>query len=294
MPTDVWRNAILLYELTCQGEGQSERTIRTRLCSVRSMACKLGTAGPAEITKNAMVAYLAAEVRRRKGAGPATHFADCRSFWSWWSKENLAVSPMEDIKRPRNPVKTDTHVLTNAELKAVSRACSGTSWMERRDRAIVLMLMATPTRLAELAALKVDDIDLHEREGRITRGKGGKGRDLVFGHETALALARWLAIRAKRAPDSEFLFTGRTGRPLTGAGIAEMLARLGKKAEVPGLRAHLFRHRWVHQSLENGMSEGDICNLAGWDSRKQLERYGASLASNRARAAAHANPVKVF
>jgi site-specific recombinase XerC len=291
---DDWRNAILLYQLTCEGEGHAERTVRTRLCSVRSMARKLGTAGPAEVTKNAMVAYLAAEVRRRKGAGPATHFADCRSFWSWWSKENLAVSPMEGIKRPRNPVKTDTHVLTNAELKAVSRACDGPGWMAKRDRAIVLVLMSTPTRLAELAALKVDDIDLHEREGRITRGKGGKGRDLVFGHPTALALARWLTIRARRAPQTNFLFISRTGGQLTGAGIAEMLARLGVKAEVPGLRAHLFRHRWVHQSLEDGMSEGDICNLAGWTSRKQLERYGASLASDRARAAAHAHPVQVF
>jgi integrase/recombinase XerD len=201
---------------------------------------------------------------------------------------------MEGIKRPRNPVKTDTHVLTNAELKAVSRACDGPGWMAKRDRAIVLMLMSTPTRLAELAALKVDDIDLHEREGRITRGKGGKGRDLVFGHETALALARWLAIRAKRAPGSEFLFIGRTGKRLTGAGIAEMLARLGDKAGVPGLRAHLFRHRWVHAALEGGMGERNIITLAGWSSSKQLERYGASLASNRARAAAHANPVQVF
>ena len=100
MTTDDWRNAILLYELTCEGEGQARRTIQTRLCSVRSMARKLGTAGPAEVTKNAMVAYLAAEVRRRKGAGKATHFADFKSFWSWWAKENVAVTPWGHRQRP--------------------------------------------------------------------------------------------------------------------------------------------------------------------------------------------------
>ena len=63
---------------------------------------------------------------------------------------------MGGIKRPANPVKTDTHVLTNAELKAVGRACSGPGWMDKRDRAIVLVLMSTPTRLAGLAALVSD------------------------------------------------------------------------------------------------------------------------------------------
>ena len=294
LPVD-WDIMIDHYELDCLSAGQTDRTIRTRLCSVRSMARKLATHGPAEVTKNDMVAYFATELRRRTGAGPATHFADCRSFWLWWAKEHQAASPMAGIKRPANPVKTDTHVLTPGELKAISRACAGPGWMDKRDRAIVLVLMSTPTRLAELAALKVDDIDLREREGKITRGKGGRPRDLVFGHEAALALARWMAIRTKKAPDHDFLFSGRTGKPLTGAGIAEMLARLGERAGVPGLRAHLFRHRWVHAALEGGqLGERNIITLAGWTSSKQLGRYGASLASERARAAAHAHPVKVF
>ena len=113
---------------------------------------------------------------------------------------------MEGIKRPANPVKTDTHVLTPGELKAISRACAGSGWMDKRDRAIVLLLMSTPTRLAELAALKVDDIDLREREGTITRGKGGRPRgwerlmpmntapgtmgDLLAGDPDAVGLAR--------------------------------------------------------------------------------------------------------
>lgn len=113
----------------------------------------------------------------------------------------------------------------------------------------------------------------------------------MFGDETTLALARWLKIREQRRPDHEFLWTGRTGAPLTAAGIAEMLARLGKRAGVPGLRAHLFRHRWVHAALAGGMGESNIITLAGWTSSKQLGRYGASLASERARAAAHALPL---
>ena len=110
MPVD-WESEILLYELTCQSAGQSARTI-TCLCSIRSMARKLATSGPRQVRKADMVAYLAAEVRRRRGAGPAAHYADCKSFWSWWAAENQALSPMAGIKRPANPAKTDTHVLT--------------------------------------------------------------------------------------------------------------------------------------------------------------------------------------
>ena len=88
--------------------------------------------------------------------------------------------------------------------------------MDKRDRAIVLLLMSTPTRLAELAALKVDDIDLREREGTITRGKGGRPRgwgaidadeysagddaDLLAGDPDAVGLARLVQnIRDRRS-----------------------------------------------------------------------------------------------
>ena len=64
---------------------------------------------------------------------------------------------------------------------------------------------------------------------------------------------------------------------------------------MPGLRAHSFRHRWVHAALADGqLGERNIITLTGWTSAKQLGRYGASLADEQARAAGHAHPVKVF
>ena len=68
LPVD-WDTEKLRYELDCLSAGQADRTIKTRLCSIRSMALKLGTAGPDEVTRNGMARYFAAEIRRRTGAG---------------------------------------------------------------------------------------------------------------------------------------------------------------------------------------------------------------------------------
>lgn len=49
---------------------------------------------------------------------------------------------------------------------------------------------------------------------------------------------------------------------------------------------HRFRHTFAHDFLMSGGQERDLKGLAGWSSDVMLERYGASAADARAKAAA--------
>ncbi|MDQ6849425.1 MAG: tyrosine-type recombinase/integrase, partial [Actinomycetota bacterium] len=69
-------------------------------------------------------------------------------------------------------------------------------------------------------------------------------------------------------------------------GARERMRVRGEMAGITDLHPHRFRHTWAHDFLMSGGQERDLKRLAGWTSDVMLERYGASSADARAKAAA--------
>jgi len=174
-------------------------------------------------------------------------------------------------------------ILSDDELKRLLKACEGRDFIERRDQALLRLLLDTGMRRGEAAALRVGDVDW-DYDVVYVVGKGNRPRACPFGAKTAQALDRYLRVRAahRHAERIDALWLGGKGA-MSESGFAQVVRRRGMQAGLGPLHPHQLRHTFAHAWLAGGGSEGDLMRLAGWSSRQMLNRYGGSAAEERAR-----------
>ncbi len=101
------------------------------------------------------------------------------------------------------------------------------------------------------------DLDLDDQVV-IVLGKGRRPRAVPFGRKTALALDRYLRMRASH-PFAHLpnLWLGRAGA-MTASGLYQVVAARGAAAGLPRLHPHQFRHSFADSWLSAGGNEGDL------------------------------------
>lgn len=232
------------------------------------------------------------------GATVSKVYRALRPFFAWLLEEDeIAADPMARIPRPRVEEKYKTP-LSEGDLERILATCSGKTFEERRDTAIIRLLGSTGIRRGELEGLTVESVELDRDGGRAyvepRTSKSRRGRFVAFGPKTAIALDRYLRMRAghplaenRDGRGMRPLWLGTRGRgTLAGGAFLLMLRRRGRAAGIPDLHPHLFRHTYAHRSLEAGMSEGDLMQQTGWKDRSMIGHYSGALAAERAQVAA--------
>lgn len=230
-------------------------------------------------------------VRESTSSGSArSQFPAVRKFFTWAVDEGEAGhDPTQGIKTPapNDPV---TPVLTVDQVRKLLATCSGQTFVERRDTAIIFLFVDGGLRLAELTGLAVTDVDIRDRLvfviGKGSNRSGPRRRAVPVGVKAARSLDRYLRER-RHHPYVELpqLWLGGRGRAtLSADGVDAMLKRRGATAGVQ-LHPHMFRHTWASQFRAEGGQEGDLMVLGGWRNRTMLDRYGKAAAAERAQEA---------
>lgn len=228
-----------------------------------------------------------------------------RSFYNWASVE-LAIKERPDTKLKR-PEYTPTEIdpLDEDELRKLITACERTTAASttkrkaftmrrptgKRDLAIVLTLLDTGLRVSELARLRVSDVDMDKGEVFVEpfgSGRKTKSRLVYIGKITKKALWRYLADRDYVPGDR--LFVTEHDRPMDRTSIRVMLNALGKRASVPNVHPHRFRHTFAIQYLRNGGDVFTLQRLLGHSSLDMVLHYLKLADADSAAAHKRASP----
>ncbi len=259
------------WQLALDAAAKSERTVRSYLNSVKALHAFLVAQGmPADIEgveAEHLRAFLLAEELRTSAASAAVHFRNLRVFFGWLAREEERTNPnpMDRVEGPKVTKKAKAF-FTDEELSRLLKTCQGSSFVDRRDTAILRVLIDTGLRVSGLAGLRFDldnearnDVFLTQRRLRI-RLKGGDETWVPIGKKAAAALDRYIRVRARHEQaSSPWLWLGVQGHNtahMTDSGIREhgrTPRRAGRHPERPPaplppiLRGHVARVRRLHR-----------------------------------------------
>jgi site-specific recombinase XerD len=154
-------------------ENKSPKTLETYTEAMtifgRFLAGRGMPSDPTAITREHVEEFISDLLERYKPATAANRYRALGTFFRWLVEEGeITVSPMAKMRPPTVPEEPPA-VLSEAPLTRLLKACDGTEYPDRRDLAIILLLLDTGMRLGELAGLTGEDLDLDLNVARVLR-----------------------------------------------------------------------------------------------------------------------------
>jgi integrase len=281
------REAILLYMTFCQAK-LNPSTIDNRRTHILAFFLWFQQHYPTsnhleDVSREVALAY-AGYLKSREQEGHCTQnyrrdlYTSIRLFFAFVVDERLEAAPLRNPFSVKDtPQKPDMlpRYLSDQELRIVLSYCEKEA--TQIERTIVITLLHTGIRAAELAALKTSDLvqiagvwKLH-----IHQGKGLKDRVIPLTPQCLAVLQTWLASGWERA--NEFLFTFH-GRPWKrSVAVSRIIREMGVKINLRGITHHRFRHTFAVSLLNYGVRESALQKLMGHKTLDMTLEYGRIL-----------------
>lgn len=285
MTTEEMRGLLDSWALHLRAERKSAQTVKTYTDGVKRFLdwCQRTNTTP-DLTRPVVNAFIATLLDEgAEGSTARSRQLALRRFSAWLTEEGELD---QDMLIGLKPPKLDSKIvpeLSDDQLKALIKACAGKDFWERRDEAIIRIMIETGARIGEIVAMTTDDIDLTAGVAIVRRGKGGKGRTVPVGPQTCRALDRYLRLRrAHRLATSPDLWLGDRGKTIGYSGLYDSLVRRARLAGVEDFHPHVLRHTAAGRWLQRGGSEGGLMAVAGWSRRDMIDRYTRATAAKRA------------
>jgi integrase/recombinase XerD len=228
------------------------------------VAAGAGAVGTEGLDGEAVTGYLLAEVARGLGPGSLQgRVAELRSLLRFFYLRGVtdvhladAVPPVPGWKERSVPVRLDP-----AEVRALLDSCDRSTPTGVRDVAMLLVLARLGLRAAELAGLRLEDLDWRAGE-LVVHGKGGRDDRMPLPVDVGEALAAYLRHgRPRSAQRVVFLTVAAPPRPMWPTSVSQMVWRQSRRAGMKPIRAHRLRHALASELVGLGVRLPEIAQV---------------------------------
>jgi integrase/recombinase XerD len=225
-----------------------------------SCGCEPQSLGKTEMTQFVMSLT-------REGLGPRSvsrTLSAVRGFFRFLLLDgHVKTDPTADIMAPQGGQKLP-RFLTQEEMERLLAAPDTSTPEGVRDRALVELLYATGLRVSELVSLTMSSVDV-DSGVLFCMGKGSKQRRVPVGRSAIEWLQRYQSARRAllSGRESQSLFVGYLGVPVTRQSVWAMLKRHAFKAQIRGVTPHVLRHSFATHLLEHGADTRSVQAMLG-------------------------------
>ena len=168
--------------------------------------------------------------------------------------------------------------LTRPEVEAILSSVDKSTWLGRRNHALLLLAVQTGLRLSEITALRQKDVAFGPGAHVRCEGKGRKERCTPLAKPTAAVLKTW--IQEQGSEESSFLFPSSKGGRMSADAVQHALATYVAKAQqkCPSLAKkrvtlHVLRHTAAMELRQAGVDRSLIAIWLGHESLDTTQVY---------------------
>lgn len=185
------------------------------------------------------------------------------SSLKFFYKEVLEKDLFTKIKSPKLEKKLPV-VLTKEEVKKLLKTPK-----KLKHRVILELMYSSGLRVSELTKIKVNDLDLDDKIGRVIAGKGKKDRNIILSDNSIKSIRKYL-----KKLDSEYLFPGKDEGHISTRAVQKLINNSAKKADIKKrVFCHALRSSFATHLLEAGTDIRIIQVLLGHSNLATTERY---------------------
>jgi site-specific recombinase XerD len=263
-----WERTLYAFLAEKERRSGSQRTVQSYSRMLRDFFGRTGKT-PGEVTSQDVFTWAYGTGLSGKEPGSVTigaRLACVSSFYRFLIRMKVVASnPCDALERPR-VVQSPPRGLNAEQIRRLLDVIPETP-VGQRDRAIILTLVLTGRRRAEVLGLKAGDIS---QEGSAFysytfysyRGKGGKTGKRELPRPALEAIEAWLTSTGRNLatmePDTSLWPDTRTGRGITSGTFYTNLRRYLREVGLPPAGVHVFRHSAAKLRRDAGESIEDV------------------------------------
>jgi site-specific recombinase XerD len=188
--------------------------------------------------------------------------------------------------------------LEREESEALIAAPNPSTWIGRRDRALLTVAIQTGLRVSELIGLHCQDVVLGAGTHVHCKGKGRKHRCTPLRQDAVTVLEGWL--QERMGQPTEVVFPSMRGGSLSRDAIESIVTKYAKKAQehCPSLKKkkvtpHVLRHATAMDLLQSGVDRTVIALWLGHESVETTQMYLHADLRLKEKALARTTPIDV-